>query len=264
MRHDDFTHDDRTDHQDNRTDHEDFDTFYRRTYPRTLARALMEWRDLGEAEDAVQDAYVALLRHWDKVRGYNSPEAWVYLVMKRRQHRAFKLWSRRRELEIAPPPAARVEDTAEVRAVLDAMPRLPARQREVMVLYCLEGMGQKEIGEALGISRGTVAASLHQARRRLASALDLDSGLAPAGEGGGDALLPAPVPAVAPRSAVGGPRELPAQNDPVADAVRHAEAWLIAACAAHTDPVRTNSRLAEVYRRAAADNGVKDPEGGSS
>ncbi|MEU1129670.1 sigma-70 family RNA polymerase sigma factor [Streptomyces sp. NPDC005900] len=259
MSHGDRTHDRHADPADP-ADHEDFDTFYRRTYPRTLARALMEWRDLGEAEDAVQDAYVALLRHWDKVRTYNSPEAWVYLVMRRRQHRAFKRWSRRRELEIAPPPTARVEDTAEVRAVLDAMPRLPPRQREVMVLYCLEGMGQKEIAEALGISRGTVAASLHQARRRLARALDLD--LAPVGEGGGDALLPAPVCAVGP--AARAPYTPSAQGDPVADAVRHAEEWLTAACAARASPVRTNSRLTEVYRRAAADNGVNGHEGGGS
>ena len=48
---------------------------------------------------------------------------------------------------------------------------LPTRQREVTVLRYFLGLDVKELAQTLGVSEGTVKASLHQARRSLAAAL---------------------------------------------------------------------------------------------
>ncbi|MGH3857828.1 MAG: RNA polymerase sigma factor, partial [Pseudonocardiaceae bacterium] len=111
----------------------DFSEFYDQTAPRMLARALMRCGQLQNAEDAVQDAYAEALRRWQRVGGYESPEAWVYKIMKQRLSRAAKhwWWARRKPttpelLELAVPPAATAEETAEAREVLRALFLLPA------------------------------------------------------------------------------------------------------------------------------------------
>jgi hypothetical protein len=47
-------------------------------------------------------------------------------------------------------------------------------QRMVMVMYCLHAMEQQQIADELGLSRGTVAATIFKARRKLAVELGTD------------------------------------------------------------------------------------------
>ncbi len=49
----------------------------------------------------------------------------------------------------------------------EAMRLLPARARQVFVLYDVEGYGHEEIAEALGVSVGTSKSQLHRARMLL-------------------------------------------------------------------------------------------------
>lgn len=199
--------------------HDDFEAFCRRTYPRMRARALLLWRHREEAEDAVQEAYAELFRYWDRVSGYDAPEAWAYKVMTQRLSRARRTWLRGHTLEIEPPPTATVEETYEARQVLGALRGLPDRQRQVLVLYCLQGMPQQEIAELLDIRRSSVAGSLRKARGRLGRELGL-----PAGElaAGGDSLMPGS----------GGPEPygMTPSGDPLSSVLRQAETWLTAAC----------------------------------
>lgn len=51
------------------------------------------------------------------------------------------------------------------------MARLPRRERQAVVLVFGMGYTQEEVGELMGISRGTVAASIWRARQKLARAL---------------------------------------------------------------------------------------------
>jgi RNA polymerase sigma-70 factor (ECF subfamily) len=211
---------------------EDFDAFFRRTAPDMRKGAMLLWPDRHEAEDAVQQAYLELHRRWDRVCGYDSPEAWVRMVMFQRLKKARKAWWRRQPLEIEPAAASTVAETAYVREVLAAVHRLPARQQQVMVLYCLEGMAQHEIAELIGLSRSAVAASVRKARINLAK----DLGLAMAdGDDGGPALLPPPAAAGAGARLAG---------DPLITMLRHAEDWLTQACAA--DEVTTELILAKI------------------
>ncbi|WP_416974270.1 RNA polymerase sigma factor [Streptomyces sp. 4F14] len=204
--------------------HEDFDVFFQRTYPRMRARALLLWRHREEAEDAVQEAYAELFRYWDRVSRYEAPEAWAYKVMTQRLNRARRTWFRQHALEIQPPPTASVEETSEARQVLDALGGLPDRQRQVLVLHCLQGMPQQEIAELLDIKRSSVAGSLRKARGRLGRELGLPVGELP---GGGDALMP-----LSSDLRRGGTAP---SRDPLNSLLRQAENWLTAACGSDED-----------------------------
>ena len=56
--------------------------------------------------------------------------------------------------------------------VAEALGRLPARQRECMVLRCYAEASDAEIAAALGISAGSVKTHLHRARATLAPVLE--------------------------------------------------------------------------------------------
>lgn len=53
------------------------DELYRITYRRLVSVVGAVAGDRQEAEDAVQEAFVRLMRHWSKVSAYDDPEAWV-------------------------------------------------------------------------------------------------------------------------------------------------------------------------------------------
>jgi RNA polymerase sigma factor (sigma-70 family) len=56
--------------------------------------------------------------------------------------------------------------------VVDAVRRLPSRQRDCVVLHYFEQLTDREIGKALGISAGSVKTHLHRARERLRQDLE--------------------------------------------------------------------------------------------
>lgn len=153
---------------DNGTDLERarWQAIYEAAYP-TVFRALVAvGARPDEAEDALHDAFEAALSRSYEIE---RPDAWLFVVAVRR-------WRRRRFRERIFRPLGRVDrptsspDGARV-TLLEELARLTPRQREVIVARYVLGLSQEETAGALGIARGTVAATTTQAtallRRRL-------------------------------------------------------------------------------------------------
>jgi len=193
-----------------------------------------------DAEDATQEAFVAAYRAWERIAGYDLPEAWVYRVSVqrlRKTHRKRRT-AQDRLPDVPVPVQAGPEQSAEAREVLRLLTALPPRQRVTMVLFCLHGWSQQEIAKTLRMTRGGVAAHVFKARRTLKEALDMAaddtsrrdpfmSGREPAGPGRPDVS----------RFGIG--------RDPIVMALRNAEAWLRAAFEADAEGlVRARAALA--------------------
>lgn len=156
---------------------------------RRLAYRLLGWRGggvgdaSGDVDDVVQDVFLAALTHLDRLRGHASVATWLVTVTlnRCRTHRRRKLltlrWLLAAREEPAPPADAaprRDETSARVR---EAVAGLPAKDREVIVLYYLEALPTAEIAVLLNLSAGAVDVRLHRARRRLKESLgDLSDG----------------------------------------------------------------------------------------
>ena len=67
-------------------------------------------------------------------------------------------------------PNRRAELTEEMEVAFVAMQRLPPKQRQVLHLRVVEGMGVKDVAETLGITRGAVKTNLSLARKALRKA----------------------------------------------------------------------------------------------
>jgi RNA polymerase sigma factor (sigma-70 family) len=210
---------------------EDFDDFFTRTLPRVLAVARMACRNWHDAEDLAQDAYLTAFRSWDRVREYGNPEAWLHTVLRHLIWARSRKRAREHELNAALPVPrdSTPEETALAGEVLDALDKLPPRQRAAIVLQCRYGMRQEEIAAELGVRRSTVAVSVRNARHSLERLLDLAPGQAVRPE---DALV----------SSAGGPGP---KRDPLTAALLAAGSWL-------SDAVTDSSAAAHRVRAAMA------------
>jgi RNA polymerase sigma factor (sigma-70 family) len=121
--------------------------------------------DLETAHDVVQEAFARALSRRGEYRGDGPMTGWVWqiVVNEARDH------ARRRRRAPSRPVAAastngHLDEGAAVRALLS---ELPERQRLVLFLRYYAGLEYREIGAALSISPGTVAATLYQGHARL-------------------------------------------------------------------------------------------------
>ena len=156
-------------------DGEAFDPIVRRYMRTAYAVAFRVLGHREDAEDVVQEAFLAALaniRSFDTSRRFGP---WLYRIVMTRGLNFRKSRSRRaaEPLEDAGPasgdagPAAAAEHAGLRDTVTTALARLPERQRMVVQLFELDGFSGAEIAEMLGVSPGTVRWYLHEARQSL-------------------------------------------------------------------------------------------------
>jgi RNA polymerase sigma factor (sigma-70 family) len=134
-----------------------------------LASNLTDSRD--DAEDVVQDVFVGLeraLRHYTEEGSF---ERWLRRVTVRVALSRQRMSRRRREVELVPTLASTRPNEADSlpdRLTIEkAIAALPEHVREVFVLKDLEHYSHSEIGEMLGIRRGTSEVRFFRAIRLL-------------------------------------------------------------------------------------------------
>lgn len=151
----------------------DFEEWYRSTHPRLLA-ALLAFTGSGElARDSVDEGCMRAVAHWERVGGMANPDAWVYRTAINHAKRRLRRASLERRL------LPRSVPTVEVLAgpageIWDVVGTLPIRQRAAIVLRYVVDLSEAEVAEVMGVSRGTVASTLSDARRRLGAILSDD------------------------------------------------------------------------------------------
>lgn len=149
-----------------------FEDWYEAVHPKVIGVVYMACGDADVAADAADEAFVRALGRWDRVAAMASPEAWVCQVainvMRRRLRRSrleSRLLSRRRD------EATSLAEPVAYPEVWRAVRQLPERRRLAVLLRYVTDLTEAQIATAMGVTRGTVSASLIAARSDLASAL---------------------------------------------------------------------------------------------
>ncbi|MEH0843234.1 SigE family RNA polymerase sigma factor [Micromonospora sp. CPCC 205711] len=148
---------------------DDFDAFYTATARRTVLHVYALCGDLGEAQDAAQEAYARAWQRWSRLREYDDPAAWVRTVAWRlsvNRWRGLRRWAAAR-VRLGPTAPAPGPNPDRV-AVLDALAALPEAQRRVVVLHHLHDMSVAAVAASTGMPTGTVKAYLSRGRAALA------------------------------------------------------------------------------------------------
>lgn len=121
-----------------------------------------------DPENIVAEAYYEIYRKWRKLRDVDRAEAYLRSVVCNLTRMRIRHLQIARKHAEAPSvePAASAEYTAllhdDQQALIHALQRLPARQREALVLRHWMGLKEGEIAKAMGISAGSV--KTHTAR----------------------------------------------------------------------------------------------------
>jgi RNA polymerase sigma-70 factor (ECF subfamily) len=133
----------------------------------------------ADAEDALQETFVAMLKGSGTFRHQASVKTWLVRILvkqcalaRRRRGRTIVLpiWGNAQAslehdagLAVAP-SAGQVDARVDVMHMLQT---LSPEHRQVMILREMEGMSYDEMAQALGVPQGTVESRLHRARQEL-------------------------------------------------------------------------------------------------
>lgn len=125
------------------------------------------------AEDIVQDAFAEIHARWSTIDASRALHYLRRTVANGAKTALRRRRTDRRRLHVPVPDEPGADDAA-LRAVghqvlLDAIGRLPARQREVLVLRYYSGLSIAETASVLGIRPTAVSTSAHRALRTLAT-----------------------------------------------------------------------------------------------
>lgn len=146
---------------------------YAGSYRRLVLQLYPLTGDLGEAQDVVQEAFVRLIASPRRAATLDNPEAWLRTVAinlarsRWRRSKVLQRLLRRLEAEPAEVPGA----TPDHVALMAALRRLPAGQREAIALHHLADLPVAEVAEILQVSEGTVKSRLSRGRTALAGLL---------------------------------------------------------------------------------------------
>jgi RNA polymerase sigma-70 factor, ECF subfamily len=133
-----------------------------------LWRALVAYTgDRGIADDALAEAFAQAIGRGGALR---TPERWVWIA-------AFRIAAGELKARIArpadhePPAPAEASEAVEL---LDALTRLPPKQRAALVLHYYGGYTSREIAQIVGSTAATVRVHLSAGRKRLRALLEVD------------------------------------------------------------------------------------------
>jgi RNA polymerase sigma factor (sigma-70 family) len=158
-----------------------FDQLVRRHLRPAVRLASRLLGDDDAAEDVVQESFLKVLEVVDTFDATRPFAPWFYRIVANRCSNIRRSRSRRPTESLsptleseAPGPDREAERRSLRRRLRAALDGLPDRQREVLLLYDVEGFTGPEIAETLEISAGTVRWHLHQARAAMRAVLEVE------------------------------------------------------------------------------------------
>jgi RNA polymerase sigma-70 factor (ECF subfamily) len=149
---------------------------------RLYACAIQMLADRGEAEDAVQEAFLRAWRAIGRFDGRSELSTWLYRICinvclntlrRRRRVKAADISDPRLPEPEADPtqdgvdPVGTAESTELQKKLASALDSLSPSLRTTVILVLIQGVPHKEAAEVLGCPEGTIAWRIHEARRRL-------------------------------------------------------------------------------------------------
>lgn len=139
--------------------------------PKLRVQALSLTRNRAAAEDLVQDAVCNALAAQNSFIPGTNFSAWMHRILRNRF--ISDLRKRRETTDIDDVPAssfaspATHEDNLALKDLSMALSRLPADQREALVMVVIQGMSYEALAEATDCAVGTAKSRVFRARRQL-------------------------------------------------------------------------------------------------
>jgi RNA polymerase sigma factor (sigma-70 family) len=157
-------------------DEPSFEALYARHARTVLAFLTHMVRDTALAEDLLQTTFLSVVRARGRYQPGTAVRAWILAIAANAGRDALRRRRTRREElslpsgEAPEPPAPETKEPSDpvaARAIQDALMRLPAEQREAVVLHKMHELSFDEIASALGITVSAAKVRAHRGYHRL-------------------------------------------------------------------------------------------------
>ena len=149
-----------------------------------LARWLL--RNEQDAQDVVQEAYLRAFKSFDGFYGSNG-RAWLLTIVRNTSYTFLK---KNKAVDVTTPfddeihaighesasPATILEHVEDTELMRNAIDKLPAEFREILILRHQEGLSYKEISDIAQLAPGTVMSRLARGRTKLREYLAAEIG----------------------------------------------------------------------------------------
>lgn len=172
---------------------------FTREGPRIRALTLRLCKGDAEAQDVMQDTFVAALKGWKNFRGDSDPGTWLYTIALRACRARWRAKARRTaampgfdslvpfaETTVmaaaarGPDATQRAIDRETLANMQDAIAHLPEHFRVALVLKEILELPVEQVAEVLGLKVDTVKTRLHRARLLLRQTLTSNAASVPA------------------------------------------------------------------------------------
>jgi RNA polymerase sigma-70 factor, ECF subfamily len=145
--------------------------------PRLRAFATSLCGNPDRADDLVQETITRAITRIDLFEPGTKLEAWLFTIL--RNHFYSECRKSRREVQDSEGTYAATltmlpdqEEKVAHQDFLAALQKLPARQREVLLLVGAQGLSYEEAAQIMGVAEGTIKSRVHRARANLAQVLN--------------------------------------------------------------------------------------------
>ena len=166
-----------TDHSDAMTEPTppSFEAFFEAERSRLLRALFLMTGNVQEAEELMQDAFLAVWERWDRVGMMEDPTGYLYRTAMNRYRSARRRLGRATRRLVGAAEGGDAFASADERdAVARALAALPRRQRQAVVLTELYDYDSDEAGRLLGVKAVTVRVLASQGRASMRLVLEED------------------------------------------------------------------------------------------
>jgi RNA polymerase sigma-70 factor, ECF subfamily len=161
-----------------------FELLTRRFWPRIFALALQISGNRNDAEDIAQETFLRVHRSLARFEARSSFQTWLYRIALNRAFTELRSARGRRPTPAvdddrvlaalavdAPDPSAATELAESYALLVSALDRLSPPLKSAVVLVELQQLSHAEAAAIAGVTRGTIAWRIHEARRQLQQTL---------------------------------------------------------------------------------------------
>lgn len=127
-----------------------------------------------DSEDAVHQAFVSIIKHISKIKDIDSPKtrSFIVLITERKAIDLMRTSHRDKVVELNEAIAGIEIPLPGDHGIADAIAKLPAEYREILMLKFDNGFSNKELAQMIGISESGIRKLIGRARKALKAELD--------------------------------------------------------------------------------------------
>jgi RNA polymerase sigma factor (sigma-70 family) len=150
-----------------------FEDFFDAERQRLLLALYLLTGNRQEAEEVLQDAFIAVWERWDRVGAMDDPTGYLYRTALNRHRSALRRTARAARRAVGAAEGGDLFAAADERdALARALATLTPRRRQAIVLTELLGYASAEAGRAMGVADATVRRLAQDAREQLRRELE--------------------------------------------------------------------------------------------